>query len=258
MWGYLVILFAHLAVNYSNVLFDREVDKLSDPSLFSGGSKILVFNPEMVHPIRVFSSIMVVLSLVIGIILVGIYDLPLWYLLVLFCGNFLGWFYSAPPLRLSYRGWGEIAATVSLGLLIPATSFFTVARELSKDFFILSLPIVLYAVVFILSVELPDRETDELGNKKTLVTRIGRAASFGIIGLFLFLAWFVYFLMSGFYPFIVVPTWASLAVLFFGLFLVIGGIQNKKQTTCVVTWLVIVLMAVLFVIDCYFIAYVVL
>ena len=43
--GYLVLIPAHLSISYSNDYFDVEVDKYDKPTLFSGGSGILVNHP---------------------------------------------------------------------------------------------------------------------------------------------------------------------------------------------------------------------
>jgi 1,4-dihydroxy-2-naphthoate octaprenyltransferase len=38
-------------------------------------------------------------------------------------GNLVGWFYSAPPLRLAYRGLGEFSTAATVGFLVPAMGY---------------------------------------------------------------------------------------------------------------------------------------
>jgi len=42
LWGYAILFFAHLSVHYSNDFFDAKGDRISKPTLFSGGSGVLV------------------------------------------------------------------------------------------------------------------------------------------------------------------------------------------------------------------------
>jgi 1,4-dihydroxy-2-naphthoate octaprenyltransferase len=50
--GYLVLLPAHLSISYSNDYFDLSVDKLGKPSLFSGGSGVLVDHGELHESVK--------------------------------------------------------------------------------------------------------------------------------------------------------------------------------------------------------------
>jgi 1,4-dihydroxy-2-naphthoate octaprenyltransferase len=60
-------------------------------------------------------------------------------------------------------------------------------------------PLLCYAFVFILSVEIPDLEGDLLGGKRNWITRIGRRLGFIAIGLFLLVATGWFFFASRFY-----------------------------------------------------------
>jgi len=110
--GYAVLLPAHLMVNYSNDYFDVEVDQYSSPTQFSGGSGVLLSHPELRSFARNFSLAMIALSLSLGVVFSYLFN-SLVFLLITICGNLLGWFYAAPPVKLAYRGWGEIATMTS-------------------------------------------------------------------------------------------------------------------------------------------------
>ena len=45
--GYAILFTAHLSVHYSNDYYDAEVDQHTSPTVISGGSGILVENPEL-------------------------------------------------------------------------------------------------------------------------------------------------------------------------------------------------------------------
>ena len=87
----------------------------------------------------------------------------------------LGWFYAAPPGRLSYRGWGEIGTAAGFGFFIPGMGYLVVHGSIDSGFLPLSIPLVILGFFFIISVEMPDMEADRLAGKWTFVARKGRA-----------------------------------------------------------------------------------
>jgi 1,4-dihydroxy-2-naphthoate octaprenyltransferase len=169
--GYAVLLPAHLMVNYSNEYFDIDADQYSSPTQFSGGSGILLKHPELRSFALYFSLSMMAVSLTLAVLFSYLFNSPV-FLLLSVAGNLLGWFYTAPPFKLSYRGWGEIA-TVMSGFLIPGLGFAAITGVINLEFIIFSVPVMLFYVLFILSVEIPDREADKKGGKKTFIVRFG-------------------------------------------------------------------------------------
>ena len=95
-------------------------------------------------------------------------------------GNALGWFYSAPPLKLSYRGLSEFS-TVLTGFIVPGIGYVILMGKLDVNFIFFVIPLMLYELYFILNVEIPDMEADKLGSKKTFVVSYGRSVSFILI-----------------------------------------------------------------------------
>jgi 1,4-dihydroxy-2-naphthoate octaprenyltransferase len=67
LFGYLVLMPAHLSISYSNDYFDVEVDKYDKPNLFSGGGGILVNHPELRKPALWSAIALILISLVLGI-----------------------------------------------------------------------------------------------------------------------------------------------------------------------------------------------
>jgi 1,4-dihydroxy-2-naphthoate polyprenyltransferase len=186
--GYLVLLPAHLSVSYSNDFFDVEVDKFDKHTFFSGGSGVLVDHPELRTPAKWTAIFLILLSLALGIVFQIVFAFPIWFIGLIALGNLLGWFYSAPPLKLAYRGLGELAMVLCVGLLIPGFGYLVTVGPVNPDTFIFCAPLILYGLAFILSVEIPDMEPDRLGNKWTWITRKGRSFGFIMIGISLFLA----------------------------------------------------------------------
>lgn len=193
--GYLIFFFAHLSVSYSNDYFDVKVDSFQKRTLFSGGSGVLVKYPELKKFSYYLSLILIALSISLTIFSILFFKYPIWFLLLVFTGNLLGWFYSAPPLKLSYRGYGDISTVFVIGILIPTMGFVVVNTSFSYDLLRLYLPMTLYGIAFILSVHIPDLEADKHYSKKTMVTRMGREKSFFVVGFCLILSTIYFFLM---------------------------------------------------------------
>lgn len=186
--GYLIVLPAHLSVSFSNDYFDVGVDTLGNPTAFAGGSGILVDHPELRSPARRIALVLMVCSLALGVLFVLLYSYPIWFVGYVTLGNLLGWFYAAPPLRLAYRGLGELSTGLVAGLLLPGMGYVAVRGHMDLDGLLFLMPMTLYGLAFIVTVEIPDLEVDRLGNKRTLVARKGRGFAFTAVGALLLAA----------------------------------------------------------------------
>jgi 1,4-dihydroxy-2-naphthoate octaprenyltransferase len=106
------------------------------------------------------------------------FGLPLEYVALAAAGNLLGWYYTAPPLKLSYRRLGELATMAAAGFIMPAAGYAAASGRLDAFFLQSSIPLLLYGLVFILSVEVPDIDEDTAGGKKTWAAALGTERSF--------------------------------------------------------------------------------
>jgi 1,4-dihydroxy-2-naphthoate octaprenyltransferase len=176
-FGYAIMLPAHLSLSYGNNYFDVAVDQHNTGTPISGGSHILLQHPELRLFAKRFALFLIVLSIVIAVAFTIVYDYPALFVLFVAFGNLLGWYYAAPPLRLAYRGLGEIATMATYGLLMPGIGYLTFTPGIDALFLIFTVPLFLYGLVFILTVELPDLEGDRRGGKMTFVARNGRRRS---------------------------------------------------------------------------------
>jgi 1,4-dihydroxy-2-naphthoate octaprenyltransferase len=186
--GYLVILLAQLSVHYSNDYFDVAVDRPGGATPLSGGSGVLLEHPELKKPVIWIAVALIGCSLGTGLIFLLNYRYPYWMFGFVLIGNLLGWVYSAPPFRLSSRGLGEPAFTFIGGFLIPGMGYLVMKGKLDLAGAFILIPLLLYGLASILSVEIPDREVDLLGDKRTWVARKGRGFGFSLVGTCLFAA----------------------------------------------------------------------
>jgi len=180
IFGYAIMLPAHLSLSYSNNYFDTDVDKFNKPNFISGGTKILIENPELKQLCKKIAIGLIISSISIAIVFVILFSFPITYLVFIIFGNLLGWFYTAPPLRFAYRGFGEIANMINMGFLMPGIGYWTMNGNLDMFFLIFSITFLLYGLNFIIIVETPDMEGDKKAKKMTLVAKIGRKQSYKI------------------------------------------------------------------------------
>lgn len=174
LFGYAIFLAGHLSISFSNDYFDYAVDRLTTRTSFSGGSGVLLTHPSArTFAVRI-ALLLIALSLTLAVLFVMTYSMTWLFLLFVLIGNLIGWFYSAPPLRFSYRGYGEILTILGAGILMPGMGYFIATGTLDTPFLFLALPLLFYGCLFIMSVELPDMEGDRLGGKMTFIVSHGR------------------------------------------------------------------------------------
>ena len=169
--AYASVFFGDLSAHFSNDYYDVEIDKHAEKKKYFEGSRILVKNPSLraiAHKISIallFASIVLAAG---GVIFLGA---PIELLIIMLGANIVGWFYSAPPLRLISRGLGEIVVACVTGFVIPGVGYLAVRNQFDSIFFYLSIPFMMYGFVLSLSLHLPDAEIDQKSNKKTLTVR---------------------------------------------------------------------------------------
>jgi len=175
--GYLVCGSAHLSVSYSNDYFDRHTDDPDTRTAFSGGSGILVEHPGLAPAALACAVLLTLVSLTTTVLLIALWDYPPFILLFVALGLFFGWAYSAPPLRFVDRGLGELSTMAAFGFFLPCSGYLFLAKGLDPAILPLVIPLLFLGLFFIVSVELPDAETDRHTGKRTLVVRFGPRAA---------------------------------------------------------------------------------
>ena len=153
-----------------------------DRSPFSGGKRVLVDGILTLPQTFVIAIVCYLIGIAVGLAIAAErHPGVLWLGLV---GIWLAYFYHAPPLRLSYRGLGEIAVAAAYGPLIACGTYLVQRREWSEAALLTSLPLGILIAVFLWINEFPDARADRAAGKRTLVVSLGpRAASRVYVGL---------------------------------------------------------------------------
>ncbi len=173
VFGYLIFGTAHLSVSFSNDYFDRKADRNSVKTVFSGGSKVLVEYPQLEAIALKIALGLLLASAVANVFFTFIYSYSFWFFIFSLLGGVLGWFYTAPPLKFAYRGLGELATIIAVGLLMPGMGYFVASGSIGPLFQAFILPLGCYGLFFIITVELPDVEIDANNHKKNFLVKWG-------------------------------------------------------------------------------------
>lgn len=92
-------------------------------------------------------------------------------------GVALAFFYHAPPFRLAYRGWGELAVAAAYGPVVCCGTYLVQRHTVPAGVVLLSLPLGVLIAAFLWINEFPDYRADRAAGKRTLVVRLGRPAA---------------------------------------------------------------------------------
>ncbi len=179
--GYAVVLLGDLSTHYSNDYFDVEVDKHIEQKKFFSGSTLLVSNPNLRSLSRYIAISLMASSNLLAVALVLFLGVPIEFFVVILGASLVGWFYSAPPLRLTSRGFGEVAVACVTGFAIPGLGYLAVRGQFDPLFVYLAVPFVMYGLILSLSLEAPDVDVDRKGGKRNLAVRKGESSVFFLI-----------------------------------------------------------------------------
>ncbi|MBV8354318.1 MAG: prenyltransferase, partial [Candidatus Eremiobacteraeota bacterium] len=179
--GQVMVTAFHLMVHYSNDYFDRAGDAFGRRTPWSGGSGALV--DGSVHS-RV-ALVAATLSVAAGLTAAAAFSLEHRFGVAVLgvAIGVLAWAYSAPPLRLAARGWGELDGALVVAVLVPLVGYATFSPALTGHALLAALPSAAAMLVMMLCVEYPDVEADARVGKRNLVVRAGRGPARALVSL---------------------------------------------------------------------------
>lgn len=171
LWGGVALLLVSLSIHYTNEYADHETDALTTPTPYSGGSGVLPRG--LVAPVVALQAAWVTLILGLAVAFAGVWvgTLPSVTVPVLVIGAVFGWFYSLPPPRLAWRGYGELDNALLGGVLLPLYGYATVSGTVAVPVIALCVPFALLAFLNLLATTWADRHADAQVGKRTLATR---------------------------------------------------------------------------------------
>jgi 1,4-dihydroxy-2-naphthoate octaprenyltransferase len=173
----------HLGLNVANDVFDARLgaDDLNvNPTKYSGGSRVIQYGLVSLRRMAGVSALMYAITIVIGLLLLALR--PSIALLVIgVLGVVLSLSYTAPPLKLVYRGLGELTTAIGFGPLMLLGAYVVQSGgTISTAAVIASLPVAILVALILYVNEVPDRLADARAGKRTLVVRLPRPLVIGL------------------------------------------------------------------------------
>jgi 1,4-dihydroxy-2-naphthoate octaprenyltransferase len=185
----------HLGLNVANDVFDARLgadERNVNPTKYSGGSRVIQYGLVSIRRMAAISVLMYAVAIGVGLFLLWTrYSSALLAIGVI--GVLLSVFYTAPPLKLVYRGLGEVTTAIGFGTLMLVGAYVVqTLGALRPEPFVASVPIALLVMLILYVNEVPDRSGDARAGKRTLPVRLPRdtvingyvvavAAAFGTI-----------------------------------------------------------------------------
>ena len=168
----------HMATNVYNDIYDtiQGTDKVNEHrNESSGGSGVLLDHPELMGKMYMLARTGLIVALAGTIALTPLIDKVLWpYLWGLYVlSAFFSKYYTAPPFKLAYRGWGEISVWFAFGPM--AILIATVSQNLGLHPLVwLLMPATgLSTSSILLAGQMIDLDADRAGGKHGVASRMG-------------------------------------------------------------------------------------
>ena len=166
----------HIGLNMIDDVFDyiHAVDRSrgKEKNPYTGGSGVLTDKLLPVHQVLSVAILCYLLGIVIAVYLTIFVGWPV--LMFAAIGIFSSVFYTMPPIRYGYRGFGELSLLINFGPLISLSAFYVQTRSIAWEPFIISLVPGFLMWSMIVINEIPDYEEDRVAGKLNLVARHGR------------------------------------------------------------------------------------
>lgn len=187
----------HLGANLLNDYFDA---RGSDPinmrvTPFSGGSRAIQDGELAPRMVLFMALFFFAIGFTVGIWLICL-NRPL-VIPIGLLGLGAGWAYSAPPLQLMSRGWGEAVIFFAFGPLVTLGTYYVMSGSLSWPAFAIGVPQGFFITGVIWINQFPDYEADRSANKRNLVVKLGPGYSRHLYCVIMSMAFvFVFFLIG--------------------------------------------------------------
>ena len=172
--GYLSMFLIEFATVISNEYYDYETDRINkNYSQFTGGSRMLVDGKITFIETKIAITTALFIISIFGLILA--YMTSFYAILILLIGLILGLSYTTPPIKLSYRGLGELDVGITHSFYIVLAGFLLQSPKIGTTFpWLISIPLFFAVFGAIILAGFPDLEADKKVGKKTLTVLLGQ------------------------------------------------------------------------------------
>jgi len=171
----LTVIINHIALNMTDDYFDYlhavDQEKTDGKNPYTGGSGTLTSGLIAPRSMKYVFSLMYIFVIAVGVYLAIERG---WVVLVFgLLGVFSSIFYTAPPIKFSHHGIGEILMLVNFSVILGLGSYYVQAQMLSLEAILATLPCGIMLFSMIIINEIPDIKEDTQAGKLTLIARYG-------------------------------------------------------------------------------------
>jgi 1,4-dihydroxy-2-naphthoate octaprenyltransferase len=182
---------AHLGVNLANDYYDFRLGadrREHDERPYSGGGSSITRDDVPPAKVRQWFMTCFLAGLAVGMLILFLMPKGQGVVLAItFLGFLGGYFYTAPPARLAYRGLGEFDIFLFLGPMPALGTYAVLTGTIGWRVVWLSFPIAGLITLLLWINQYTDYESDKTAGKKNLVVRLGlKHARWGYLLLNLF------------------------------------------------------------------------
>jgi 1,4-dihydroxy-2-naphthoate polyprenyltransferase len=180
VWYFILVVIGvtvhHMGLNMIDDVFDylHSVDRLpgEEKNPYTGGSGVLtggLLSTGQVLSAAIFCYLVGITITVYLTVMIG------WPILIFAAiGIFSSVFYTVPPIRYGYRGFGELSLLINFGPVICLGAYYVQTGSIDWEPFVVSLVPGFLMWSMIVINEIPDYEEDRQAGKLNLVARLGR------------------------------------------------------------------------------------
>lgn len=184
------VAFAHLAMNLADDYFDYRVDMKGDrDKVVRKGFRAMTLKypylsdgTETPHTLLLAILQFLVAALACGVVVLvmrlhlsgftGLFG-AWWVVAITAATAFLGMFYSAPPLKLAYRGLGELVIGVIFGPLLMIGVYYSACGKVDTGIVFVSIPVGILVLNILFTHSVIDLPADAESNKMTFARVLG-------------------------------------------------------------------------------------
>jgi 1,4-dihydroxy-2-naphthoate octaprenyltransferase len=171
---------AQSGVNLVNDVFDDKSGLDADPefadSVFPLGSRVIQQGAMSRRGVAVFAAVCFALAAAAGLVLDRRHPGNV-VLLLAVLGAVLGFFYTAPPIKIAYRGVGEPITFLLFGPIAGMGAYYVQTGAFDSTALLLSSIVGLLAMAILFLHHFPQFEADRRHGKKTPIVRLGPVAA---------------------------------------------------------------------------------
>ncbi len=181
------VIFVHSGTNLTNDYFDHKsnLDEINvNHNMFSGGSRVIQEKELSPKAMLTAGLLCFAASAIIGFYLNSTTQGNV-ILYIGISGFFIGYFYTAKPLKLGYTALGEIITVIACGPLIVYGTYFVLTQTHALQPLLASIPIGMLVGLILYINEFQDYDADKAVGKKTLVVVFGKAKAIKFFYFFL-------------------------------------------------------------------------